>query len=55
MLSRATRAFRLLAMVLLSPLVAASAESAPDYRSFATDDEANSTEVLQTATPAVVC
>ena len=54
MLSRATLAFRLLAMVLLSPLVAASAESAPDYLSFATDDEANTTEVFQKASPAVV-
>ena len=54
MLRRATLAFRLLAMVLLSPLVAASAESAPDYLSFATDDEANTTEVFQKASPAVV-
>ena len=51
MLSRATLAFRLLAMVLLSPLVAASG---PDYLSFATDDEANTTEVFQKASPAVV-
>ena len=54
MLRRATLAFRLLAMVLLSPLVAASAENAPDYLSFATDDEANTTEVFQKASPAVV-
>ena len=31
-----------------------SAQEAPDYLSFSTDDEANTTEVFQRASPAVV-
>ncbi len=54
MLGKASLGLRLLAMVLLSPLGVASAESAPDYLSFATDDEANTTEVFQKASSAVV-
>jgi S1-C subfamily serine protease len=41
--------------ILLSALIAASAAAAqPDYLTFATDDEANSTEIFSKASPSVV-
>ena len=46
--------FSLLAALVLWPLGGAVAEDTPDYLSFATDDEANTTEVFQKASPAVV-
>jgi len=46
--------FCLLGAIALYPLTNALAEGSPDYLSFATDDEANTTEVFQKASPAVV-
>jgi S1-C subfamily serine protease len=49
-----TSIFCLLGAIALYPLTNALAEGSPDYLSFATDDEANTTEVFQKASPAVV-
>ncbi|MEL0162367.1 MAG: trypsin-like peptidase domain-containing protein, partial [Halieaceae bacterium] len=49
-----TSIFCLLGAIALYPVTNALAEGSPDYLSFATDDEANTTEVFQKASPAVV-
>ena len=46
--------FSLLGAIALYPFINALAENSPDYLSFATNDEANTTEVFQKASPAVV-